>query len=201
MPRRSDHSRDEFIDLVVSAAEALIADAGEAGLSARAIARRIGYSPGSLYLAFADRDDILLHVNARTLDRLYRQIAAGLEGNRPPLEQLKRAARDYVAFARANPQLWRLCFEHRLPDDRPGPAWLDARIQALVELILTPLGQASGARGDALVETAQALWAGVHGVCILTLTRKLHLVGRQSTEHLTDALVTHYLRGAAVANT
>lgn len=196
MPRRSDHTRSEFIELVTTAAEALVAGPDSERLSARAIARRIGYSPGSIYLAFKNLDDVILHVNARTLERLHACIAARIADETDALSQVKQAARAYIAFARANPRLWRLCFEHAQPHEHPTPDWLDQRIEALVELILQPLAQVIGPAGQPLA-AAQALWAGIHGICILTLTGKLQLVGHQTTEDLTDALVSNYLRGAA----
>lgn len=196
MPRRSDHTRSEFKDLVMKAAETLVAESGEQQLSARAIARRIGYSQGSIYLAFENLDDVILHVNARTLDRMHEYIAEGIAGEADALIQLKQAARAYIAFAREHPGLWRLCFEHALPAEQQGPEWLDRRIQALVELVLEPLARVDGQDSEP-VTAAQTLWAGIHGICILTLTGKLQLVGNQSTEDLTDALVSNYLRGAA----
>lgn len=199
MPRRSDHTRSEFKELVIQAAEALVAESGEQRLSARAIAGRIGYSPGSIYLAFENLDDVILHANARTLDRLYVHLAGRIAGEADALVQLQQAARSYIEFARANPGLWRLCFEHALPSEHPGADWLDRRIQALVDLVLAPLARTEGAADEPLT-AAQALWAGIHGVCILTLTGKLHLVGNQSAEDLTDALVANYVRGAAAAD-
>lgn len=198
MPRRSDHSRSEFIELVVDAAESIVAEAGQAALSARGIGKRIGYSAGSIYLAFENLDAVILHVNARTLNRMRDRMAAAIQAEGVVLERLRRAARAYVGFARENPHLWRLCFEHRIPIDQDTPEWLTRRIQELVQLVLDPLAEATELDGEALSEAAQALWAGVHGICILTLTNKMPLVGRQSTEKLTEALISNYLRGAAV---
>lgn len=195
MSRRSDHSRSEFIELVVTAAEAIVTETGTGQPSARAIARRIGYSPGSLYLAFENIDDIITHVNARTLDRLYASIHAQTNADQPAVERLKQCAHAYAAFAHANPELWRLCFEHTLPPEQTVPALLDTRIKTLVDLVLQPLAEASNQPPEQLTGAAQALWAGVHGICILTLTDKLRLVGTQTTDHLIDDLVTNYLRG------
>lgn len=195
MARRSEHSREELRDLVLGAAEQLIVEKGLGGLSARAIARRIGYTPGTIYLIFANLDDVILHVNARTLDWLLVPMQAAVADDEPATTQLLRAARAYADFARAHPNLWRACFEHRLPESVAGPAYIEDRIEQLVALIMGPVARASGAEGAALNSAAQALWSGVHGICILTLTDKLHMVGGQATEHLTDDLVTHYLNG------
>ncbi len=197
MARRSEHTREQLGELILAGAEQLIADHGMAGLSARAIAKAIDYTPGTIYLLFTNLDDVILHVNARTLDRLYAPIEAAVRRDGTPTAQLVRAARAYVAFAREQPNLWRTCFEHRLPSDQSGPDYIDTRIQRLIGLIMAPLAAASNTEGAALNAAAQALWSGVHGICILTLTDKLQMVGRQATEHLTDDLVIHYLTGLA----
>lgn len=195
MARRSEHSREELRALILEAAEQLIVEKGLGGLSARSVARRIGYTPGTIYLIFSNLDDVILHVNARTLDWLLVPMQAAVAEDAPATTQLLRAARAYAEFARAHPNLWRACFEHRLPEGVAGPAFIDTRIEGLVALIMAPLARASGAEGAALDHAAQALWSGVHGICILTLTGKLHMVGGPAAEHLTDDLVTHYLRG------
>ena len=195
MARRSEHTREQLHELILNAAQQLIVAKGLAGLSARAIAREIGYTPGTIYLVFANLDDVILHVNARTLDRLRVPMQQAAAAHAESTDQLLHIARAYAEFARAHPNLWRACFEHRLPETVPGPDYIDTRIGALVELIMGPLAQVSGAQGAALDAAAQALWSGVHGVCILTLTGKLHMVGGQATEHLTDDLVSNYLAG------
>lgn len=197
MARRSDHTREELRALTLEAAEHLIAEQGVAGLTARALARRIGYTPGTLYLVFSNLDDVILQVNARTLHRLHAPMQKAVSGAADPLDLLKNAARAYVDFARTHPNLWRACFEHRLPPDVAGPDYIDQQIQRLVDLIMQPLQQATGVDHHNIAAAAQALWSGVHGICMLTLTGKLHMMGGQATEHLTDDLVTHYLGGLA----
>ena len=71
MARRSDHSREELREMTLTAAENIVVEQGYEGLSARKVATAIGYTVGTLYLVFENLDDLILHINARTLDRLH----------------------------------------------------------------------------------------------------------------------------------
>ncbi len=70
MARRSDHSRDELYDMALEAARQIAEKEGLRGLKARGIAREIGYTIGTLYNLFEDLDDLIVHLNGRTLDAL-----------------------------------------------------------------------------------------------------------------------------------
>ena len=92
MGRRSTHTPEQLRHLILDAAQAIIETNGLAGLSAREIARRIGYSPGTIYNMFQNLDDVVLHVEARVLDALDQRIAAlGTEGT--PEENVSKLAR------------------------------------------------------------------------------------------------------------
>ena len=70
MARRSNHAPEVLREMILDAAGTLIKSGGLSGLSAREIARIIGYSPGTLYNVYANLDDIVLHVEARVLDTM-----------------------------------------------------------------------------------------------------------------------------------
>ena len=70
MGRRSDHSRDELELLALDAATRAVAANGIDGLTIRGVAHDIGYSPGTLYNLFDNRDDLILRVAGQALDTL-----------------------------------------------------------------------------------------------------------------------------------
>src|SRR5262245_47845907 len=83
MGRRSLHTADELRELIIGASTELIEEAGFAGLSAREIARRINYSPGTLYNSFENLDELVLIIEGRLLDRLLDRLSAVPEGHDP----------------------------------------------------------------------------------------------------------------------
>ena len=66
MGRRSDHSRAELQALIVAVGHALMAEQGFARFSTREVAKRIGYSVGTIYNMFENADALVLAINTCT---------------------------------------------------------------------------------------------------------------------------------------
>jgi AcrR family transcriptional regulator len=195
MGRRSIHTAEELRELILDASTELIETAGLAGLSAREIARRIDYSPGTLYNIFENLDDLVLTIEGRLLDRLAAALAE-VPKSGDARQRLHRLAQRYLEFTHENPRLWNLLFEHHLPAGRQVPAWYQQKLEALmaeVEQALAPLMR--GAEPQALQRSARALWAGVHGITSLSTTDKLSIVASDTAGSLLDELVRNYLNG------
>ena len=196
MARRSDHSRDELREMSLAAAERIVAEQGYEGLSARKVAAAIGYTVGTLYLVFENIDDLILNVNARTLDRLHARMLESRTDSGDARDFLLRLCQAYIRFANEDPHRWAMVFEHRFSDDRVVPAWyMDkiARMFALVEEGLEPLAAHRPRRE--IEQAARAIWGGVHGICILALTDTLGIAGVDSVQELTRSLISNYLKG------
>ena len=196
MARRSDHSREELREMVLSAAEQIVVEQGYQGLSARKVAAAIGYTVGTLYLVFENLDDLILHINARTLDRLHARMTEIQANAGDATDYLLQLGEVYIAFADDDPHRWAMVFEHRFSGDQVVPAWYQekiARMFAMVEEGLEPL--ANDRTGQEITQAARALWGGVHGICILALTDNLGVVGVESMQDMTQSLISNYLKG------
>ncbi|MFQ5937835.1 MAG: TetR/AcrR family transcriptional regulator, partial [Acidiferrobacterales bacterium] len=196
MARRSDHSRDEIREMALDAAERIVREEGYAGLSARKVARPMGYTVGTLYLVFKNLDDLVLQVNARTLDELHEGARRAYESRTNPQARVMALGRSYIEFATTQRNRWSMIFEHQLPAGEEWPTWYSdkvARSFALVEEALQPL--APDRLRPEIKLAARALWGGVHGLCILALTNKLDLKSIESVQSLAESLITNYLIG------
>ena len=196
MARRSDHSREEIRGMALMAAERIVVEQGYEGLSARKVAAAIGYTVGTLYLVFENLDDLILHINARTLDRLHARMTELQANSGDASDYLLQLGEVYIRFADDDPHRWAMVFEHRFSDDRVVPAWYQekiARMFAMVEEGLEPL--ANDRPQQEITQAARALWGGVHGICILALTENLGIVGVESVQDLTQSLISNYLKG------
>ncbi len=195
MARRSDHTPEELKRLAIKAGRYLIERNGFAKFSARAVAARIGYTVGTLYHIFGTLDDFILHINAATLDEFYQSLTASI--TRRSSHPLQNLAKSYVTFCRTNFHLWEALFAHRLAKQRELPEWYApklARIFSVVEETLIPY--VSGERGKR-ERAAKLLWAGIHGICVLSLSGKLAVVKAESADVLVRELVEVFILGQA----
>ena len=201
MARRATHTPEELNLIILDAAEAIIAETGLGGLSAREIARRIEYSPGTIYNVFKNLDDVVLQVEARMLDRLDARLAGVASDQGTPEDIARNMARAYLNFTHEHPKLWNLLFEHHLPAGTELPAWYQAKLEVLlahVERAIAPLFGAGEAA--ALSRAARVLWAGVHGITSLSTADKLGVITTETAGALVDDLVRTYLAGLRAAS-
>ncbi|MEE8514123.1 MAG: WHG domain-containing protein [Gammaproteobacteria bacterium] len=166
---------------------------GLRGLTARRIAKKMGYAAGTLYNVFENLDDLIVHLNGSTLDALYETCAkARLDAE--PQVAVRALAMRYINFTRDRPKLWSILFEHRLPDGMELPPWHHEKIQRLIGLLeqalapLFPPGQEAERQ-----HSARVLWSSLHGICSLESGEKL--VETESVEAMSDSLVSNYLAG------
>lgn len=161
------------------------------------MAAEIGYSHGTLYNVFADIDDLILHLNDRTLDDLYEALK-DVPTDVGPAAALFRLSAGYIAFTRRHRSRWGLLFEHRRGDSRELPDWHYEkvyRLLGLAEAAIAPLFPAGRERER--VHSARVLWSALHGICSLEGSR--NLAKTESAEALSRSLVAFYVEGLASA--
>lgn len=194
MGRRSVHTPEELRENILKAATELITTSGLGGMSAREIARRIGYSAGTIYNVFDNLDDLILTIEGRMLDELDKKLGS-LPAGLQPRETVLQLAEAYLAFTHANPRLWNLLFEHHLPPSTDVPAAYKSKLEGLlnrVETAMEPIVR--GTEADRK-RSARVLWAGVHGITSLSTADKLSNVTVESAWPLIKDLVETYLDG------
>lgn len=193
MARRSDHSREQLADMAVAAAAKLAERDGLRGVTARGIAREIGYTVGTLYNVFDNLDDVLRHMNAATMDALYEHVTAE-PVDADPERALHGLARRYLAFVGAHPRLWSAVIEFESQDGAPAPDWYALKAQRLVQLGEDAIAGLFGPRETtARRRNAYVLWSALYGVTALAQTTSLPETA--APDALIDALVTTYVAG------
>ncbi|MBV8385894.1 MAG: TetR/AcrR family transcriptional regulator, partial [Acidimicrobiia bacterium] len=96
---------------ILDAAERLLIETGsEEAVSIRRIAEAVGVTPPSIYLHFADKDELLLAVCERQFGELHRVMEAAVEGVDDPVEAVYRRGKAYVRFGLDHPEQYRILF-------------------------------------------------------------------------------------------
>ena len=175
LARRSDHTPEELKALVIETTIDLIESTGSIKVTARQIADAIGYAPGTLYTHFANLDDIILHVNARTLAELRKFLNERLNAHPPDAgrDSLIKMGLAYLEFAQRNPHRFQLMFTPRLGKGEPLPDYLQIEIDQLFALLTARLASVGSTDSEHLELGARALWSGVHGAASLALADQL----------------------------
>ena len=195
MARRSDHTKEELMDLVIDAAAALIEQHKTVKVTARQIAAAVGYTPGTLYTHFENLDDIFLHVNARSLADLRNMLSNVIAGESSPEAAIRAMGLAYLDYARAQPHRFQLMFTPRLPEGATPPRFLQIEIEQLFELLAAQLERIAQAGPETLEVGVRVLWSGVHGVASLALSDQLFASRSSIEREMVDMLVTQFVAG------
>jgi len=186
--------------MILHATEKLLDQHGMQALSTRKISAKIGYTVGTLYLFFKNLDELVLHVNARTLEEIYHALSVVTEDGIDPRTNMIAMGHAYVHFAMDYPQRWRLVFEYSLGEGTPVPDWFQEKINQVFDLVEKNLVNLIGEVENKRLLT-QALWSGVHGVCALAVSGKIDVTGIESVQQLTDNLISRFLDGCTIDKT
>jgi AcrR family transcriptional regulator len=168
-PRGSgEQLREEILDATTE----LVLKTGHAkGVSIRSVAQRVGVTPPSIYLHFADKDALLDAVCARYFEKLDEEMQQAAAAQPSTIEVLRAQGLAYIRFAMKTPELYRIA---TMGDGRPGSdvdmalnssAFVHMRntVEMLMaESVLPP--------GDSTV-TALELWTVGHGVAAMMISR------------------------------
>lgn len=165
--------REEAARKLLQAAVACVAESGIDALHARELAKRSGYSVGSVYKYYADLDALIAEVNTLTLGQIGEAVAGAIATINDPMDRLKALAHAYLGFASSNENLWKALFGHRLPQGREiPPEHREANI-ALLSLIGQSLLEINPELSqDALQARTRTCFAAVHGIVTIAMEQR-----------------------------
>ena len=181
MGRRSDHSRAELTALIVSEGQKQMAETGFARFSAREVAKRIGYSIGTIYNVFGSYDMLILAIYGRTMQLWARFLKDRLDKAAPDADRLAVLVEGYFDFAQSNPNAWSALYDHRLPTGELPPDWYGEQRAPLIGLVIEEIAAAlPKAQRHRALDLARSLVATVHGHCALAISGTFYILGGDS---------------------
>jgi AcrR family transcriptional regulator len=190
-PRRARRGEGELLrDEILDAAERLLGEHGSpAAVSMRAVASAVGVTPPSIYLHFADKDELFFAVCQRRFNEFGTELLAAVRGLEDPREQIEALGRAYVRYGLERPEHYRVLFSGLVDVERhvtdlsalPG----HQALMVLVDVVRRGMESGVFAPGDP-GHVAVGVWAMVHGYLSLIIAEKhnlpdVDLLGAQST--------------------
>ena len=205
---RRERHRASLKREILDAASRLFVEEGVEQVTMRRIAAQIEYSPTTIYLYFKDKNELLSAVCEETFSQLAVKLERLQQASGTPLGYLREGLRSYVDFGLGNPNQYTVAFLRPRPDER-GPIGIGGVFaQSIGGRAFDLLRQGVSAcveRGDirtaSIDMTAQALWAGVHGLTALLIADAgFSSVSRTAlVDHTIDTLIAGLRAPASAA--
>lgn len=163
-----DQLRDEIIDAAID----LVLEAKELRApSIREVARKIGVTPPSIYLHFADKDELMDAVCGQYYQRLDDEMVTAALDQPTALERLHAQGMAYVRFAVETPLMYRLATSAPPRDDSElDETLVSAAFAHLHKGVQELVGEGFYPDGDTVAMALQ-LWTAAHGVASMIVTK------------------------------
>ncbi len=172
---RKDREIAEMRKMILNAAMELFIKEGYSGVSIRKIAKKIEYSPGSIYTYFADKDSIFYELHVEGFGILYQKQLSTQSVN-DPRERLLAQGRAYIEFALENQEYYDIMFIMResieLICKEEGRDWTHG--QRSFELLKRNVSECQAAgmfKNQNIDSIAFLLWSVVHGIASIIIRR------------------------------
>jgi AcrR family transcriptional regulator len=174
--RRRRGTGHELREVVVRVATELLAQLGDVdALTMRAVATAADVTPPSVYRHFPDKQSLVAAVIAERFAEFTSVLRAAADSaGEHPIPRLQAMARAYVRTGLAQPGHYRVLFSATnagpaglgLPEETEHPG--AASYRTLVETVAACLPTS---RGTAALPLATELWASLHGIVDLRITK------------------------------
>lgn len=161
---------------ILAAAERLLAlTSDESAVSIRAVADAVGVTPPSIYLHFADKEELLIEVCETNFDNVSKVVEEAAARASDPLEAIKLASLAYARFGIEHPEEYRILFMRKAPTlereqiemnrllNSSGYNWILGMVQQCMDAGLLR-------RTDPLLAVV-GVWSMVHGITSLLISK------------------------------
>lgn len=164
--------RDDLRQKILAAATELFLENGFESVSMRKIAEKIEYAPSTIYLHFADKNQLCSAIAAEAFEVLLQGLAENEQRELPPLETIRAGMRWFVDFGLAHPNQYRFVFGTVSPDALEHDSVINQFAMNALGFLARAIarGRAEGLfiPGDDMVDTF-ASWSQLHGLTIILI--------------------------------
>ena len=163
------------------------------GIRIRDLAKGCGCSIGTVYNVFEGMDEIVLRLNARSLDILYEGILKALEGEDDLKSGVRAMGAAYMVFAKKHPHRWKMLFENESLEK--APQWYLDVVNAKLREIESELVRRFYLKMEEAMKLVGFFWAAIHGITSIMLNKKTRVVEGIIKEEDLDRYIDHCLLG------
>ena len=165
----AERRRRRVRESILEAAERMIAEDGEGGLSIRRLAEEIDYSPAAIYKYFESKEELVSELKEAFFGRILTHVDAVQHSSEPFDHRAHQCLRVYIEEALEKPHQYLGAFSG-VVDPRDDPDRASNKSRAFDYLIsMVQEGQSLGhfnTSGDAIT-LAKSVWACCHGAASL----------------------------------
>jgi AcrR family transcriptional regulator len=180
---------------ILKAAMELFLKQGFDSVTIRKLAAKIGYSVGTLYRYFPDKDEIFFALRGEGFEKFY-QIQMQARKSSNPETRLRQHAWAYVEFALENPEYYELMFMMKAPIERAAEKKEWAAPARSLDLLRDDVKRAvSGGllHTDSIDSAVYTIWFLLHGTVSLLLRKRLLLHSSATSAELANMVTTFML--------
>ena len=183
---RKERDKQEMRDLIVQEAAHIFAVEGYENTSIRSIAKRIEYSPATIYLYFKDKNELFYAIHELTFGILLNDMSQVLEIENP-LERLRKIGHIYIDFSLKYPEYYNLMFNlmkpmQELEAEKPWEWESGRQAFAFLEGVIQECLEKGLIKGRDAQSITFYNWAFVHGLCTLHNNCRIRVMGMTPEE-------------------
>ncbi|KPM48500.1 TetR/AcrR family transcriptional regulator [Jiulongibacter sediminis] len=185
---RKEREKEEMKVKILEAAKKLFLGKGFEKTSIRNIADAIEYSPGTIYLYFKDKNELLFNLHVEAFNGLTRELS-NIDPELSPIDALEVMGEQYIKFAFENPELYELMFVMEAPMESlecKEEVWDDGMKAFDLLRFLVDRCQKDGYLATYEVDDASLMiWSFVHGLVTLKSRKRLDMFCDSEEDSLT----------------
>ncbi len=186
---RKEREKEEMRKRIIDVAFEMFLEEGYEGTSLREIAKKIEYSPATIYLYYKDKEALFFDIQKKCFLKLvsaYSDVAK----IQNPFERLRQMGHVYFKFNAKNPQCFNLMFLHRSPMtefkktdrmEKHGNA-----VGFLKDTVIECMNKKM-IKGSNEMELRLEIWGITHGLSTLFVNKSYEAMGltkTQAEEHM-----------------
>jgi AcrR family transcriptional regulator len=193
---RKEREKNELRELILLKAKELVDTKGHENLSIRKLAAAVEYSPGTIYLYFKDKDEIMHELMMMGFDLMTKSMVDAYK-EADPGKRVIKIGHAYVKFGLENRDWYNLMFNSVQPMnhlEKCKEEWCEGI--RLFDFLVSSCSEIIQNKSKLKVPPhilALQLWSSVHGLVSLIHSQRLHVLEGQDINELAYQTVElHY---------